>query len=400
MWIYYTIFFLITFFYYRTQSSAPDKIFLRYTMLALGIFVGLSDMLGGYDRYIYGEIFDDSVNLRFSGVSYDGIINMSGAFEEKGYMTLNYLLSFFTANRYIFILICSIFIFLSFAYAFKKYINENWAFTVILFLGLFFFITFTYLREVLAICITFWAVNAIIKRRLVFFLLIILLAYTFHHSALVLLPIYFIPVKKWSSNYIIGIAIVCFILGILGVSRLGFTAFSAVSGGSARAESYENEFDIEGYFRIDYVIEAVFFLFCILSLYHRIGKNRRTLVLLNYSLAFCFILLLFTRSAQGGRLAWFFLIGVLTLVTEIVHKGETQWRVIMIVVSFFLFNRIVTGWDDLLSPYKTFLTDGHRENDKIFRKYEYDEKYDKDKFYRKPFILFSADDNNSNSSVQ
>lgn len=400
MWIYYTIFFLIAFFYYWTQSKTPGKKALWYTMLALGIFVGLGDMLGGYDRYIYGEIFDDSVDIRLAGGSYYSVLNQAGAFEEKGYMTYNYLMSFVTANRYIFILITSVFIYLSFAYAFKKFIKENWVFAVILLFGLFFFFTFTYLREVMAICISFWAVIAVIKRKLVFFLLIMALAYSFHHSAVILLPIYFIPVRKWSPNFIIAIAVVCFILGSFGVSRIGFTAFSAITGGDRRADEYVNEFDIEGYFRIDYMLEAVFFLFCLLSLYHRIGKDRRTLVLLNYSLAFCFILLLFTRSAQGGRLAWYFLIGVLTLVTEIIHKGETQWRVIMVVVSFFLFNRIVTGWDILISPYKTFLTDGHRDNDKIFLKFEYDEKYDKDKFYRRPFILFGADDDNSDSSVQ
>lgn len=400
MWIYYTIFFLIALFYYRTQFRAPHNKYLWYTMLALGIFVGLGDMLGGYDRYIYGEIFDDSVDIRLAGGSYYSVLNQVGAFEEKGYMTYNYLMSFVTANRYIYIFITSIFIFLSFAYAFRKFVRENWVFTLILFLGMFFFITFTYLREVMAICISFWAVIAIIKRRLVFFLLIIALAYTFHHSAIILLPVYFIPVRKWSPNYIIAIAVLCFILGSFGVSRLGFTVFSAMTGGDRRAEMYENEFDIEGNFRIDYVVEAVFFLYCILSLYHRVGKDRRTLVLLNYSFAFCFILLLFTRSAQGGRLAWYFLIGVLTLVTEIIHKGETQWRVIMVVVSFFLFNRIVTEWDFLLSPYKTFLTDGHRDNDKTFSKFEYDEKYDKDKFYRSTFILFGADDDNRNSSVQ
>lgn len=400
MWIYYTIFFLIALFYYRTQFRAPHNKYLWYTMLALGIFVGLGDMLGGYDRYIYGEIFDDSVNIRLGGGSYYNVINMAGAFEEKGYMTYNYLMSFVTANRYIFIFISSVFIYLSFAYAFKKFLNENWVFAVILFLGMFVFFTFTYLREVMAICISFWAVIAVIKRKLIFFLLIVALAYSFHHSAVILLPIYFIPIRKWSPNYIIAIAVICFILGTFGVSRIGFTAFSAMTGGDRRAEMYVNEFNIEGNFRIDYVVEAVFFLYCILSLYHRIGKDRRTLVLLNYSLAFCFILLLFTRSGQGGRLAWYFLIGVLTLVTEIIHKGETQWRVIMVVVSFFLFNRIVTEWDFMLSPYKTFLTNGHSDNDKTFYKFEYDEKYDKDKFYRKPFILFGADDDNSNSSVQ
>lgn len=400
MWIYYTIFFLIAFVYYRMQPKAPDKETLWYTMLALGVFVGLGDMLGGYDRYIYGEVFDDSVDIRLEGGNLIDVLYQPGAFNEKGYMLYNYLLSFVTANRYIFIFVSSVIIFLSFAYAFHRFLKENWLFALIVFLGMFFFITFTYLREVMAICMSFWALKAVVDRKLLRFLLFVALAYSFHHSAIILLPIYFFPLKKWAPNTIVAIAVICFALGVFGVSRLGFTAFSAFSGGDFRSEMYAREFDIEGYFRIDYAVEAIFFLSCILSLYRRIGKDKRSLVLLNYSLAFCFILLLFIRSPQGGRLGWYFLIGIIVLVTEIVHKQSTQWRLILFVVSFFLFNRIVVDWDYMLSPYKTFLTNGHRDKDFAFQRFEYDEKYDKDKFYRPAFILFGSDDDSRNANLQ
>ena len=52
------------------------------------------------------------------------------------------------------------------------------------------------------------------------------------------------------------------------------------------------------------------------------------------------------------------------------------------IVGFVLFLRILTSWGVLLYPYKPFLTNGHRENDYIFNKYEYDDGYDRDKFYR------------------
>jgi len=52
------------------------------------------------------------------------------------------------------------------------------------------------------------------------------------------------------------------------------------------------------------------------------------------------------------------------------------------IVSFVLFLRILTSWGVLLYPYKTFFTNGHRENDYIFERYEYDYNYDKDKFYK------------------
>lgn len=388
MWIYIIIFFVVVILYYQQWNNKISAKGLLYVMISLGLFVGLADMLGGYDRYIYGEIFDTSVDIRLLGGGVYDVINQGGAFEEKGYMVFNYIMSFLTANRYIFILLSTMLIFLSFWYAFKTYIKEYPLYAVILFLGLFFFITFTYLREVLAICISFYALKAVVKRRLYLFLFLIWLAYNFHHSAIILLPIYFVPLKKWKKEYLVLGAILCAILGVFGASSIGFSLFSQLTGGNRRADMYLREYDVEGYFRIDFVAEAFFFLWCILSLYDKIEQDKKSMVLLNYSLFFCYILLLFTRSAQGGRLSWYFMIGILTLLTNLVHRTKTQWRIILLFVSFFLFLRIANGWGILLSPYKSFLTDGYRKGDVIHDKFEYDYKYDKDKFYRDPWLLW------------
>lgn len=366
-------------------------------MLGLGIFVGLGDMLGGYDRYIYGQIFDDSADIRIYGGTVDAVINQIGGFEEKGYMFYNYLLSFITANRYIFILISSVLIFVSFYYALKNYLKSHLLYGVIMFLGLFFFFTFTYLREVMAVSITLLSLRYVIERKPILFFLVLLVAYSFHHSAIILAMIYFIPLRKWKPNTIIIIAAICFILGIAGASSIGFTAFSAITGGDVRADMYVKEYDVEGYFRFDYIAEAVFFLSCILVHYKRLGNDKRTQVLLNYALVFCFILLLFTRSAQGGRLSWYFLIGVIILISEIVHNGRTEWRMIVLVVSLLLYARIVNEWDYQIRPYKTFLTNGYRKNDLIHEKFEYDNRYDEDKFYRPAILLLSSDDEWLNS---
>ena len=51
-------------------------------------------------------------------------------------------------------------------------------------------------------------------------------------------------------------------------------------------------------------------------------------------------------------------------------------------MSFILFARIVLQWGPMLSPYKTFFTNGVRSYDPIYELYEYDENYAIDKFYR------------------
>lgn len=51
-------------------------------------------------------------------------------------------------------------------------------------------------------------------------------------------------------------------------------------------------------------------------------------------------------------------------------------------VSLVLFLRITIEWSFNMCPYKTFLTPGHTAEEWIYEKYEYDLKYDMDKFYR------------------
>ena len=40
------------------QRKANNPIALFAVLMGLALFVGFGDMLGGYDRYIYGELFD------------------------------------------------------------------------------------------------------------------------------------------------------------------------------------------------------------------------------------------------------------------------------------------------------------------------------------------------------
>ena len=69
MLLYYLLFFLTVFFFFsisdmqdEDQRQQMNKAFLLGSMIVLALFVGCSDMLGGYDRYIYCELFDGAAN--------------------------------------------------------------------------------------------------------------------------------------------------------------------------------------------------------------------------------------------------------------------------------------------------------------------------------------------------
>ena len=360
-------------------SLSKSKLFLFSFLFFLALFVGCSDMLGGYDRYIYGELFDIIHDHRI------GLINMESEFyqSEKGYMMINYLISFITGNRYIFILIYTLLLYITIFLSFKDYM-ENYPIALVMFLALLFFFTFTYLRQVMAVTIVWYSVRYIYKRKLIQFLILIIFASSFHNSAFIFLPVYFMPVIKFKRKLVIIAMVVFLLLGISPLPGILFSSFGGMIGTEDRVEQYTGDYDaIGGGFRIEYIIEAVFFLYIILRNYNILPMNNKTVILQNIAIFFCGILLLFVRSSSGGRLSWYFMIGLIATVTSIiVNLSNNSITNFMKIICFLLYFRIVLYWGILLSPYKTFFTNGHRKDDYIFYKYEYDIMYDQNKFYR------------------
>ena len=362
------------------KKYAKSAIYLAFWMLALALFVGVSDMLGGYDRYIYGELFDEVADIRREGRS----VLTAFIFElyptELGYGYLNVLLSYFTANRYIFIFILTLIIYVLYYINIKRYASD-YRIALLLFFGLLFFFTFTYLRQMIGVGIAGLSLKYVYERKLWKFIACVLIATLFHNSAIILIPIYIIPIQKLSVDSVVVVMIICLLIGVSGVSSSLFEAYSSTSGLEERTTKYIE--DTSG-FRIAYLLEAIFFLWLILSNYGKVGTDKRQIVLLNVALTFCAILLLFIRSENGGRLGWFFIMGLIaTLTTVLIQQRKDIFNKILVyTIIFFLYFRIVTLWGVFLYPYKTFFTNGVREGDRIYEKYEYDANYAKDKFYR------------------
>lgn len=382
--ILYILIFLIVAVIFGVGYGVVDKSvkLLIGFMASLCIFVGIADMLGGYDRYIYGEVFDYIADVTDLGASYA----VGGCFDffpgEQGWTILNILISFITSNRYIFILTITIIIYTLLFLSIKKY-AENYPLAVVLFLGLWFFFTFTYLRQVLGATITWLSIRYVIDRKLWKFLLIVFIAYNIHKSAIIFLPLYFIPIRKYSANFVVIFMFFMFVFGITPLPDMLFDAYGGVDNVQSKLTTYK----MEGSFRLEYVIEAVFFLFIIIRNYDRIPENKEKLVLLNMSLLFCAILLFFTRSQNGGRMSWYYMIGLISTLCFLGSRGKkhiSELGTILVILCFLLYFRIYTNWQVYLNlyPYKTFFTNGHREGDPSWEGYEYDLNYDDDKFYR------------------
>ena len=378
----YIIFFLlvISINYIAEKNGYRRKPILAFSFILLALFVGMSDMLGGYDRYIYASLFDDIADITRVGGNYKDASIFTLYPSEIGYIGSNVLISFITSNRYIFILLYTLIIYFLYYFSLKKYCI-NYPFAIMLFMGLMFFFTFTYLRQMVGVGIAWFAIRYVYKKELYKFIICVLVAASFHNSAIILFPLYFLPIKRFSQRSIIIIMSICLVLGLSGGPSALFRLYGDVTDMQYRTDSYAEQ---ETGFRYEYIIEAFVFLYFILKNYSLIPTTKKNIVLLNTSLGFCAILLLFVLSLNGGRLGWYYLIGVISTLSLIANniKSNNLTRKIIPIICFLLFFRIVYYWGFLLSPYKTFFTNGVREYDPIYEKYEYDEKYSIDKFYR------------------
>jgi len=355
-------------------------------MLAIALFVGLGDMIGGYDRYIYGEVFDSIADeMRGKG-------NISSLFylvngKEYGYFVWQIIVSVFTPNRYIFILVTTLTIYYLFFRVMRRYMLD-YPLAVIVFMGMLFYFTMTYLRAVFAIAILWQGIRYIWERKFWKYAFFVVLAASFHTSILIALVMYFIPIKRYSKKTIIIWLILCFVAGMTPLPNIILAnAGSLTEKNTGDVNVYELQ---EQGFRVEYVLEVIFFIWMIFKNYTRIDTDKRTLTFLNMTIGLCFILLFFMRFGQGGRFAWPFYIGGFYMIPYLVSKNKTSLPLtsIVLVVFSLLFIRISIAWESLDVPYTTFLTNGMPAGDgKIFNKYEYDLNYVDDKFYRPAFDI-------------
>ena len=383
--VFYLIWFFISVVICYSTLKSPRKTqngTVTIYLVALAVFVGISDMLGGYDRYIYGELFDSMADVTHAG----GNPWKSFAFAfyggEFGYGTFCALITYLTGNRYIFIFIATMVIYVLLIRSLKQYV-DNAPFAVVMFMGLWFFFTFTYLRQVLGATIIWLSIKYIIERDWKRFLLIWFIGFSFHNSAVIFLPMYLVPIRKFSQKQILTVMAAAFLIGLTPLPQALFAAYGETDADRVNAGSYA----MDAGFRWAYLMEASFFLYVILKTYKNISNKAKDVMMLNIALIFCAILLVFVRSENGGRLGWFFMIGVLCTLSNICIKNKKilSQGVLMFAVSFFLFFRLLDGWGIALTPYKTFFSDGYRKGDFVHDKYEYDPNYDQNKFYRPAF---------------
>lgn len=184
------------------QTSYIKKIYLFICTLILGLISGCRFSLDGdfYTNYIG---FIKTSDLRFKDIFTSS---------EFGHLLFRKVISLFTTNPQWYFAISSVFIIVSFFIFFHRY-SPNIYISILLFVTLtIYFYTHNITRQYIAISICLYAIPFLLDRKFWRYLIIILIAMTFHTSAIIMIVLYFIaniPIKLITIlNYIVSISIV------------------------------------------------------------------------------------------------------------------------------------------------------------------------------------------------
>jgi hypothetical protein len=176
--------------------------FLLFAFVILYIFLALRYNFGS-DYMTYYSLFNDIRDSSWSYLKGFSNLGVMGETMEFGYIYLNKVFSTFS-GFFFFIAFHSLLLCMVYFSLIKKYVNIQYAW-----LALFILIFHTSLlvrslsglRQALAIFCFLYSIKYLLNRKFLKYALCILLATTFHYSAIILLPLFFIFSTKSISRF-------------------------------------------------------------------------------------------------------------------------------------------------------------------------------------------------------
>lgn len=246
MYPYFLILTIVTIFLVAEKYYLKRDAFW-FPLLSLAIFAGIRNYTVGTDTINYTYNYDK--NIIITNYIFDRNI-------EMGYQIYDSLILTLTNNYFWLLFLSAFFIVFSYLKFLKKF-SIHYTSSVFIYIS-FGFYTFLFngLRQALAIAIVLFAIPSLFERRLISYVLICLLASTFHTSALVMIPFYFI--LNNNLNIIVK-TIILFFVSLLGVSQI----INYISSTNERYESYNVSGELGGiytflFYMIIWVVVLVF----------------------------------------------------------------------------------------------------------------------------------------------
>lgn len=289
----------------------------------------LSDLTAYYNSFY--NFHNISLNHLFTKYSY-----------EYGFLLFNWVIVNLTGSWKLYIIICyAIIYFCSFRFIFNN--SSNIYISVILLITLGFYgFSLTGLRQTIAMSICIWSYEYIKKRNFIPFCVTMLLAFSFHKSAIVFFPLYFLgSMKLRPFNFIL---IILFCLIIVSFSSIIMEYFNDVFDKSYGREvfgSYIGRF-------INLIIYIIILIISYLAYltdknYFNVFNNKYNTFIYSFILGITIYSLQFFNIGISSRISMYFIdifiyVFITNIISEFKHKSDRNILYLCFVVfSIILF---------------------------------------------------------------
>ena len=357
MFVYIFIFLFSAVLFFQNKGRKVAMPF--YVLLSLLILVaGLRDMIGGFDVYIYGEVFESSVDY----------IKLYPAF-EIGYKTYYLLLKTINGDRhFMFFMTAAIMLSLHF-FVIKKH-SPIVYFSAFLLFCKFFLMSFVYLRQGFAMGIIWLSLPFILERKYLKFFAMAFLAFLFHKSSVIFIPIYFIATVKFKNLNMFLISIVALIISVTPLSGIIISALA--ENADAKVGAYVER---SGSVNIFYLIESAILIYLMLKFRADFYKSKVGTLMLNGLFAYIIVNIMALTNASFLRFGWYFLIFLFIALPYIYGyiqdpKMKSNFKLLTFIYYSFIFFRLLFVFDggDFI-PYKSIFQDFRRGGQWEFMEY-------------------------------
>lgn len=193
---------------------------------------------------------------------------------EKGYLILNYIISFFTDNYVVFSLFINGLIF-SILYKFiKDNVDEKYyVWVMFIFIAnpyLYIQGTFNIIRQMLSICIILCSTKFLNEKKYIPFILSIVLAAQFHSISYIYLGLLLIKLIKWDEKKLFSITIISLLMNLAGKNNIVLQYLSNMFGYGKYLEYEDTMFNFPIYILFIFIVT-----FLLIKNYKKININEQ-----------------------------------------------------------------------------------------------------------------------------
>jgi len=348
---YLLIFFFATILFFQKNERKVSVGFYIF-LVTLICFSGFRDMIGGYDVYIYAQVFEAPKE----------IISLYKGF-EIGFRLYYLFLRLISTDRYfMFFVTATIMMSLHF-FAIKKH-SPIIYFSIFILFCKFFLMSFVYLRQGIAMGIIWFSLPYIINRNYWKFAALAILAFFFHKSSIIFLPMYFLATLQFKNINMFFIAVFSLVISISPLSGILLSAI-AESSGDEKTNIYVSQ---SGDVNIFYFIEVMLLIYLLLKFRTDFYKTKFGTLVINGLFGYIIVNIMSLTNASFVRFGWyyfFFLILALPSIYNFIQdkKSRKTFKMLVFIYYSFIFLRLLIVYDDGdFMPYKSIFQDFSRNS--------------------------------------